>query len=88
MKTKDLQKIFFTTIATDINVTVHSLYLFVPILIPNTETQVRLLEIIIQSHMIRGIQNANYQSMVINFKSSLVAKIGSLITIMLIVLNI
>ena len=30
----------FTTIATDINVTIDSLYLFVPIIFPNTETQV------------------------------------------------
>ena len=40
MKTNDLQNIIFTTIATDINVTTNSLYLFVPVLIPNTETQV------------------------------------------------
>ena len=43
-KTNVLQNIFFTTIATDINVTNSSLYLFVPILIPNTETQVMFIE--------------------------------------------
>ena len=37
-KTIDLQNIIFTTIATDINVTINSLYLYVPILIPNTQT--------------------------------------------------
>ena len=36
----DLQDIIFTTLANDINVTINSLYLFVPILIPNTQTQV------------------------------------------------
>ena len=30
-----------------------------------------LIEIIIQSHMIRDIQNENYQPMVMNFKSFL-----------------
>ena len=40
LETNDLQKTIFTTIATDINVTINSIYLFVPILIPNTETQV------------------------------------------------
>ena len=40
LKTNDLQNIVFTTIATDINVTINSLYLFVPLLIPKTETQV------------------------------------------------
>ena len=39
-KRNDLQKVFFTTIATDINVTINSLYLFAPILIPNSQTQV------------------------------------------------
>ena len=33
-KTADLQDILFTTIATDINVTINSLYLFVPTFIP------------------------------------------------------
>ena len=39
LKTNDLQNIIFTTMASDINVTINSLYLFVPILTPNTETQ-------------------------------------------------
>ena len=39
-KTNDLQNIIFTRIATDFIVTINSLYLFVPILIPNTRTQV------------------------------------------------
>ena len=38
------KKIIFTTIATDINKTSNSLYLFVPILIQNTETQVKFKE--------------------------------------------
>ena len=40
LKTNDLQNIIFTTLANDINVTINSLYLFVPILTPNSETQV------------------------------------------------
>ena len=40
LKTNDLQNIVFTTLANDINVTINSLYLFVPILTPNSETQV------------------------------------------------
>ena len=40
LKTNDLQNIIFTTLANDINVTINSLYLFVPTLTPNTETQV------------------------------------------------
>ena len=40
LKTNDLQNIIFTTTATDINVTSYRFYLFVPLLIPNTETQV------------------------------------------------
>ena len=40
LKTNDLQNIIFTTVANDINVTTNSLYLFVPILTPNSETQV------------------------------------------------
>ena len=43
-KTADLQDIIITTIATDFNVTINSLSLFVPVLIPNTETQVMLNE--------------------------------------------
>ena len=40
LKTNDLQNIIYTTLANDINVTINSLYLFVPILTPNSETQV------------------------------------------------
>ena len=40
LKTNDLQNIIFTSLVNDINVTINSLYLFVPILTPNTETQV------------------------------------------------
>ena len=36
----DLQDIILTTIATDINVTINSLYFNVPTLIPNRQTQV------------------------------------------------
>ena len=39
-KTNDIQDILFNTLGHDINVTIISLYLFVPVLIPNTETQV------------------------------------------------
>ena len=38
-RTNDLQDILFTTMANDITVTISSLYLFVPILIPDTKTQ-------------------------------------------------
>ena len=38
-KTANLQDILFTTIATDNNVTINSLYLFVPTFIPSPETQ-------------------------------------------------
>ena len=57
MKTNDLQYIINATIATDINVTINSLYLYVPILIPNTQTQVMFnesIQKIIQSLMILG----------------------------------
>ena len=40
LKTNDLQNIIFTTLGNDIHVTINSLYLFVPILTPNSETQV------------------------------------------------
>ena len=40
LKTNDLQNIIFTTLANDINVTINSLFLFVPLLTPNSETQV------------------------------------------------
>ena len=38
-KTTILQDFFLTTIATDINVTINSLYLYIPILVPSTNTQ-------------------------------------------------
>ena len=60
-RTGDLQKIIFTSKANDINV-----------LLPNSDTQVMFKESIekkIQRHMILGIQNVNYQPMVINFNS-------------------
>ena len=40
----DLHDIIFTTLANDINVTINSLYLFVPILIPNSQNQVMFIE--------------------------------------------
>ena len=40
LKTNDLQNVIFTTVADDINVTINSLYLFVPIITPNTDEQV------------------------------------------------
>ena len=40
LKTIDRQNSIFTTIATDFNVTINSLYLFVPAIIPNADTQV------------------------------------------------
>ena len=48
----DLQDIIFTTIATDINVTINSVCLYVPILIPNTQTQVLLSESIMNNYRI------------------------------------
>ena len=51
-KTADLQDIIFTTIATDVNVTIISLYLFVPVLIANTERQVMFNEAIQRSYSI------------------------------------
>ena len=39
-KTADLQDLIFTTIATNINIEINSLYLFVPTYIPSPETQV------------------------------------------------
>ena len=44
LETTDQQNIIFTTIATDINVTINSLYLVVPVLIPSTDTQVMFKE--------------------------------------------
>ena len=45
----DLQDIVFTTLANDITVTINSLYLFVPQLIPNTQTQVMFNEAIMNN---------------------------------------
>ena len=39
-KRADIQNTIFTTLANDINVTNNSLYLYVPVLIPNSDTQV------------------------------------------------
>ena len=52
VKTNELQNIIFTTIATGSNVTTNSLYLFVPILIPNTETQVMFNETVKNNYTI------------------------------------
>ena len=51
-KMNDLQDIIFTTIADDINVTINSLYLFVPKLIPSTNTQVMFNEAIMNNYTI------------------------------------
>ena len=48
----DLQDIIFTTIANDINVTINSLYLFVPKLMPSTSTQVMFNEAIMNKYTI------------------------------------
>ena len=52
LKMNDLQDIIFTTIADDINVTINSLYLYVPILIPNSQTQVVFNEVIMKNYTI------------------------------------
>ena len=51
-KMNDLQDIIFTTIADDINVTINSLHLFVPKLIPSTNTQVMFNEAIMNNYSI------------------------------------
>ena len=51
-KMNDLQDIVFTTLANDITVTINSLYLFVPQLIPNTQTQVMFNEAIRNNYTI------------------------------------
>ena len=51
-ETNDLQDIIFTTLGDDINVTINSLYLFVPVSIPNTETQVMFNESIRNNYII------------------------------------
>ena len=48
----DLQDIIFTTMADDINVTINSLYLYVPQLIPSTTTQVMFNEAIMNNYTI------------------------------------
>ena len=51
-KMNDLQDFIFTTIADDINVTIISLYLYVPQLIPSTGTQVMFNEAIMNNYTI------------------------------------
>ena len=51
-KMNDLQDIVFSTIADDINVTINSMYLFVPQLIPSTSTQVMFNEAIMNNYTI------------------------------------
>ena len=51
-KTANPQDIIFTTIATDIDVTINSLYLYVPILIPNTHTQFMFFESFMNNYTI------------------------------------
>ena len=51
-KTANLQDIILTTIASDINVTINNLYLNVPILIPNTQTQVLFNESVMNNYTI------------------------------------
>ena len=48
----DLRNIIFTTIATDINITFNRLYLYVPILIPSTTTQVMFNESFMNNYTI------------------------------------
>ena len=50
LKMNDLQDITLTTIATDINVTINSFYLHVPILISNSQTQVMFNEAIMSNY--------------------------------------
>ena len=52
IKMNDLQDIIFTTLANDTNVTINSLYLYVPQLIPNTQTQVMFNEAIMNNYTI------------------------------------
>ena len=51
-KMNDLQDIVFTTIANDINVTLTNLYLFVPILVPNSQTQLMFNESLMNNYTI------------------------------------
>ena len=43
-KTADLQDIIYTAMVDDINVTIHSFYLYIPILFPSVETQIMFKE--------------------------------------------
>ena len=54
LKTADLQDIVYTSMADDINVTINSLYLYVPNLIPSVETH--LIEIFIEYLLTNGLQ--------------------------------
>ena len=51
-KMNDLQDIIFTTIADDIKVTINSLYIFIPKLIPSTSTQVMFNKAIMNNYTI------------------------------------
>ena len=51
-RTADLQDIIFTSIADNINVTINNLYLYVPTLIPNIETQLMFNESIQNNYRI------------------------------------
>ena len=51
-KTANIQDINLRTIATEINVTINNLYLYVPILVPNTQTQVMFNESILNNYTI------------------------------------
>ena len=51
-KMNDLQDIIFTTLANDITVTINSLYLYVPQLIPSTSTQIMFNEAIMNNYTI------------------------------------
>ena len=51
-KLNDLQDIIFTTAATDINVAIISLYLYVPIIVPSSDTQLLFNEAIMNNFTI------------------------------------
>ena len=51
-KMNDLQDIIFTTIANDIHVTINTLYYYVPIIIPNSQTQLMFNEAIMNNYTI------------------------------------
>ena len=74
-KTADLQKIIFRSKANDINVKIVVYICLYPPSFRMKEHKLclkNLIRKIKQSHMIHGIQNVNYQPMVMNFKSILV----------------